>query len=83
MAALAMLLAAGGVRLSAATDKMDINHASLAELERLPGMTPVWAQRIIHFRPYKTKLDLLQQGVLPTKLYSEIRDSIVAHRAQH
>jgi DNA uptake protein ComE-like DNA-binding protein len=68
---------------SAGADKVDINRASLAELEHLPGVTPVWAKRIVHFRPYKTKLDLLNQGIVPAAVYSEIRDVIVAHRTTH
>ncbi len=35
--------------------RVDINHASAAELLKVPGMTATWAGRIIRFRPYRTK----------------------------
>jgi len=33
---------------------IDINHASKAELKKLPGMTDAYADAIIAMRPYKT-----------------------------
>jgi competence protein ComEA len=59
---------------------VDINRASLEELMKVPGITRVWADRIIRFRPYRTKADLDEQGVIPADLYSRIKDSIIAHR---
>jgi DNA uptake protein ComE-like DNA-binding protein len=50
------------------------------ELLKIPGMTPPWAGRIIRFRPYRSKLDLLDHGVLPSDVYDRIKDSIIAHR---
>ena len=60
--------------------RIDINHASLDELSKIPGMTPTWAARIIRFRPYRTKRDLLDHGVLPGDVYDRIKDAIIAHR---
>ncbi|MDR3752946.1 MAG: helix-hairpin-helix domain-containing protein [Terracidiphilus sp.] len=62
--------------------RIDINHASVEELLKVPGMTPSWAGRIIRFRPYRTKADLLDHGVLPSDVYDRIKDSIIAHRAE-
>jgi len=45
-------------------------------------MTRVWANRIVRFRPYRTKADLEEQGVIPADLYSRIKDSIIAHRSK-
>jgi DNA uptake protein ComE-like DNA-binding protein len=59
---------------------VDINRASLQELEKVPGITPTWAARIIRFRPYRTKLDLLDQGVLTPEVYQRIRERVIAHR---
>ena len=59
---------------------VDLNHASVAELMRVPGMTAVWAERIVRFRPYRSKLDLLDQGVVTAEVYQRIRDGVVAHR---
>ncbi len=60
--------------------RVDINHASVDELMKTPGMTRTWAGRIVRFRPYRTKQDLLDRGVIPGEVYDRIRDSIVAHR---
>ena len=63
------------------TELVDINQASLAELMQVPGMTAVWAGRIVRFRPYQTKLDLLEKGVVPAEVYQRIREGVVAHKA--
>ena len=60
--------------------RVDINHASAEELAKVPGLTPSWAGRIVRFRPYRTKQDLLQRGVLPSDVYDRIKGYIVAHR---
>lgn len=60
--------------------RVDINHASLEELLKVPGMTPSWAGRIVRFRPYRAKTDLLENGVVPSEVYSRIKDYIIAHR---
>ena len=60
---------------------VDLNRATVAELMQVPGMTAVWAQRIVRFRPYRTKLDLVEQGVVTPEVYQRIRDGVVAHRA--
>lgn len=60
--------------------RIDINHAGVAELLKIPGMTRTWAERIVRFRPYRTKQDLLDRGVVTGSVYDRIRDSIIAHR---
>jgi DNA uptake protein ComE-like DNA-binding protein len=62
--------------------RIDINHASVDELLKIPGMTPTWAGRIVRFRPYRTKRDLLDHGVLPGDVYDRIKDAIIAHRGE-
>jgi hypothetical protein len=64
-------------------DRIDINHANLQALLKVPGMTPSWAGRIVRFRPYRTKLDLLDRGIVPDKVYDCIKDFIIAHRDKH
>ncbi len=61
-------------------DRVDINHARLNELLKVPGMTPSWAGRIIRYRPYHAKSDLLQRGVVPDAVYDRIKDFIITHR---
>ncbi|HEV2324088.1 MAG TPA: helix-hairpin-helix domain-containing protein [Terracidiphilus sp.] len=65
-----------------AETKVDINHASMAELMKISGMTPSWASRIVRFRPYRAKTDLLDRGVLPSAVYDRIKDSVIAHRVK-
>jgi len=60
--------------------RIDINHASMDELLKVPGMTPSWAGRIVRFRPYRTKLDLLDHGVVTSQVYDRIKDYVIAHR---
>ena len=60
--------------------RVDINHASVEELLKVPGMTPSWAGRIIRFRPYHTKLDLVENGVVTSQVYDQIKDYVIAHQ---
>ena len=63
-----------------AENRVDINHATLADLMRVPGMTQSWAGRIIRYRPYHSKVDLLQRGVVSDAVYDRIKDYVIAHR---
>jgi len=59
--------------------RVDINAATLEELMKVPGITRVWADRIVRFRPYRTKADLEEQGIIPADVYDRVKDSIIAH----
>ena len=55
------------------SEQISINTASAPELERLPGIGPVLAQRIVEYReqngPYQRLEDLLEvEGIGPSKL---------------
>jgi predicted DNA-binding helix-hairpin-helix protein len=65
-----------------AGEPVDINRATVTELMRAPGMTASWARRIVRFRPYRTKLDLVDQGVVSQDVYQRIREGVVAHRVE-
>ena len=60
--------------------RADINHSSVDELLKVPGMTPSWAGRIVRFRPYRTKQDLVERGVVNGQVYERIKDYVIAHR---
>jgi DNA uptake protein ComE-like DNA-binding protein len=60
--------------------RVDVNSASVAELLKVPGMTQTWAGRIVRFRPYHSKNDLVERGVVPGEVYSRIKDYVIAHR---
>jgi competence protein ComEA len=66
----------------AAESRVDINHASAGELAKVPGLTPSWAGRIVRFRPYRSKQDLLERGVLPSDVYDRIKIYVIAHRGE-
>jgi DNA uptake protein ComE-like DNA-binding protein len=66
----------------APADRVDINHASLDELMTIPGLTRVWAARIVRYRPYRTKAELLDQGIVTADVYERIKDYVIAHRNQ-
>jgi competence protein ComEA len=60
--------------------RIDINHASIEELLKVPGMTRSWAGRIVRFRPYHAKNELLDRGVVSDQVYGRIKDYVIAHR---
>src|SRR3954451_12797656 len=60
--------------------QLDINHAAIAQLIKVPGITQIYAQRIVDGRPYTTKGQLKTSGILPPDLYAKVKDQLVAHR---
>jgi competence protein ComEA len=62
--------------------RIDINAASPEQLLKVPGMTRTWAARIIRYRPYRAKNDLVDRGVVTSQVYDRIKDYIIAHRAK-
>jgi competence protein ComEA len=67
-------------KVSASRDILDINTASPAELNALPGMGAAYTQRVIAGRPYTAKNQLTTRGILPTDEYVKIKELIIAHR---
>ena len=63
--------------------RVDINHASIEELLKIPGMKRTWAERIVRSRPYRAKNELLDRGVVPSQIYDRIKDYVIAHREKH
>jgi hypothetical protein len=43
-------------------------------------MTRSWAGRIIRFRPYRAKTDMVDRGVITITVYDRIKDYVIAHR---
>jgi DNA uptake protein ComE-like DNA-binding protein len=60
--------------------RIDVNHATVDELLKVQGMTRSWAGRIVRFRPYRTKQELLDRGVVTSQVYDRIKDYVIAHR---
>ncbi len=55
---------------------ININTASLAELDILPGVGPVTAQKIINNRPYATVDELLSKKSVNSKVFSQIKEKV-------
>jgi competence protein ComEA len=66
--------------LARADDPVDINTATLDQLLKVPGLTRTWAARIIRFRPYRGKNELLDRGIVTGEVYARIKNHIIAHR---
>ena len=60
------------------TSPVDLNAASAAELQKLPGITAAYARRIIANRPYRVKHELETRKILPPSVYARIRDRVIA-----
>ena len=55
---------------------VNINTASLSQLDTLPGIGPVYAQSIVEHRPYSTIEELVSKGAIKKSLYEKIKDKI-------
>jgi competence protein ComEA len=55
---------------------ININTASLGQLDSLPGIGQVYGQSIIEHRPYSNVSELLSKGVLKTSVYDKIKDKV-------
>ena|ERR1700761_5296192 len=61
---------------------IDINSATSDELDSLPGIGPVMAQKIIAGRPYRAKTDLVARKIIPQSAYDKIKGHIIAHQVK-
>jgi DNA uptake protein ComE-like DNA-binding protein len=63
---------------SSASQLVDINRASAAELKTLPGIQDAYAAAIVRNRPYKNKAQLLSKQIIPEAAYGKIKKKIIA-----
>ncbi len=63
-----------------AGEKININTASAAELDKLPGIGTVYSQRIVESRqaigPFRSTDELVSRKLIPSATYNKIKDSI-------
>ena len=57
---------------------LDINSATMEQLDALPGIGEAYAKRIVDGRPYKMKTDLVRRKIIPQATYDKIKDQIIA-----
>lgn len=62
--------------LAADTGKTSINNASSSQLEALPGIGPVTAEKIVKGRPYSSLDELTSKKVVGQSVYEKIKDVI-------
>ena len=60
--------------------KVDLNNATQAELEKLPGVGPAAAKKIMAGRPYKSTADLAKSGI-PAKTVEKITPMVTVGAA--
>lgn len=59
--------------------KVNINTASQAEIEALPGIGPVTASKIISDRPYRSVDELVNKKIVSKTVFEKIKDSVVIY----
>ena len=56
---------------------IDLNTASKRKIERLPGITPTMAARIIRGRPYDDPHQLIERGILTERELDRLSGRVV------
>ena len=66
---------------AASTEILDINTATAAQLDALPGIGKARAEAIIKGRPYKAKDELVEKKILSKGVYDHVKEKIIAKQS--
>jgi DNA uptake protein ComE-like DNA-binding protein len=55
---------------------LNINEASATQLQKLPGVTPELAGKIVEHRPYPSTRDLVRRRILSSAEFDRVKDQI-------
>lgn len=69
-------ITSNGKTIDQASGLINVNSASLEELDTLPGIGPVTAEKIISNRPYISIEELLNKKVVGSKVFEQIKEKI-------
>lgn len=66
---------------AAKATQIDINTATDTELKSVPGIGDAYAAKIIAGRPYAKKDQLKTRNILPSPVYEQVKDRLIAKQA--